>query len=75
MVLGYSIKSKGIAKDLFGEEKLVLNIDEISDAEKLIAAFEQMQSEEAALRQTLTTRIPEIRSLAGKAADHVFNLL
>ncbi len=75
MVLGYSIKSKGIANDLFGEEKLVLNIDEISDPEKLIAAFEQMQSEEDALRQTLTTRIPEIRSLAGKAADHVFNLL
>lgn len=75
MVLGYSIKSKGIAKDLFGEEKLVLNIDEISDAEKLIAAFEQMQSEEAALRQTLTTRIPEIRKMAEKAAEHVLNLL
>jgi len=75
VVLGYSIKSKGIAKDIFSEEKLVLNIDEISDAEKLIAAFEQMQSEEDALRQTLTTRIPEIRSLARKAADHVFNLL
>ena len=25
MVLGYSIKSRGIAKDLFGEEKLVLD--------------------------------------------------
>ena len=27
MVLGYSVKSKGIAKDLFGEEKLVLGIE------------------------------------------------
>ena len=32
MVLGYSVKSKGIAKDLFGEEKLVLGIKEISDS-------------------------------------------
>jgi hypothetical protein len=32
---GYSVKSKGIAKDIFGEEKLVLGIDEISDAGKI----------------------------------------
>jgi polysaccharide pyruvyl transferase WcaK-like protein len=74
MVLGYSIKSKGIAKDLFGEEKLVLNIDEISDPEKLIAAFEQMQLQEAELKQILTRRIPEIRKMAEKAAEHVLNL-
>lgn len=75
MVLGYSIKSKGIANDLFGEEKLVLNIDEISDPKKLIAAFEQMQLQEAELKQILTRRIPEIRKMAEKAAEHVFNLL
>ena len=46
IVLGYSIKSKGIAKDLFGEEKLVLGINEISDSNKLIAAFDEMVSEE-----------------------------
>lgn len=75
MVLGYSIKSKGIARDLFGEEKLVLNLDEISNPENLIAAFEQMQLQEAELKQILTRRIPEIRSMARKAADYVFNLL
>lgn len=75
MVLGYSIKSKGIARDLFGEEKLVLNIDEISNPENLIAAFEQMQLQEAELKQILTRRIPEIRKMAEKAAEHVFNLL
>ena len=37
MVLGYSVKSKGIAKDLFGEEKLVLGIEEISNSETLKA--------------------------------------
>lgn len=75
MVLGYSIKSKGIARDLFGEEKLVLNIDEISNPEKLIAAFEQTQLQEAELKQILTRRIPEIRKMAEKAAEHVLNLL
>ena len=37
MVLGYSVKSKGIFKDIFGEEKLVLDIEEISDSNKLKA--------------------------------------
>lgn len=32
LVLGYSIKSKGIAKDIFDYERLVLGIKEISDA-------------------------------------------
>ena len=35
MVLGYSVKSKGIAKDIFGEEKLVMGINEIADVNKI----------------------------------------
>lgn len=72
LVLGYSIKSKGIAKDIFGEEKLVLSIKEISDSQKLIAKFEEMKSEEKELITLLSNRIPEIRKMSLKAAEYLF---
>lgn len=74
MVLGYSIKSKGIAYDIFGEEKLVLDLSEISDSAKLIAKFEEMKSEEQSLREILQKRIPEIRRMAKKAIIPIFDL-
>ena len=75
LVLGYSVKSKGIATDIFGEEKLVLHLSEISDAKKLIGKFEEMKSEELALREKLQKRIPEIKKRAEKANDYVMNLV
>jgi polysaccharide pyruvyl transferase WcaK-like protein len=75
MVLGYSVKSKGIAKDIFGEEKLVLSIDELSDSEKLISKFEEMKSEEVALKKELQQVIPEIKVLAQEAGKILASLL
>ena len=74
MVLGYSVKSKGIAKDIFGEEKLVLNLSEISDSSKLIAKFEEMKSEEKEIKELLTAKIPEIRKMSQKAVEYLFQL-
>lgn len=74
MVLGYSVKSKGIAKDIFGEEKLVLNLSEISDSSKLIAKFEEMKSEEKEIKELLTAKIPEIRKMSHKAVEYLFQL-
>lgn len=75
MVLGYSVKSKGIAKDIFGEERLVLNLAEISDSAKLIDKFEEMKRDENALRSLLTNRIPEIKKMSQKAVEYLFELL
>ncbi|MFT3918855.1 polysaccharide pyruvyl transferase family protein [Cloacibacterium sp.] len=75
MVLGYSIKSKGIAKDLFGEEKLVLGIDEISDAQKLIAKFEEMKQDEEWIKEMLKNRIPEIKEMSKKAKEYFAEIL
>lgn len=74
MVLGYSVKSKGIAKDIFGEEKLVLDLNEISDSQKLIAKFEEMKSQENELREILKLRIPDIKKMAEKAREYLLNL-
>lgn len=74
MVLGYSVKSKGIAQDIFGEEKLVLDLSEISDAEKLIAKFEEMKNEEAQLRDILADNIPSLRKKAAEAVTYLMQI-
>lgn len=74
MVLGYSVKSKGIAKDIFGAEKLVLNLEEISETQKLIGKFDEMLSEESLLKRTLSNKIPEIKEMSHLAAKYLFEL-
>ena len=75
MVLGYSVKSKGIAKDIFGEERLVLSLQKISDSELLIASFEELQRDELEIKEILTQRIPEIRKMSFKAADYLAEVM
>lgn len=74
MVLGYSIKSRGIAKDLFGEEKLVLGINDISNIEKLINGFDELLRDEKEIRNTLEKRIPEIKEMSYKSAQYLKEL-
>ncbi|WP_066056281.1 polysaccharide pyruvyl transferase family protein [Robertmurraya korlensis] len=75
MVLGYSVKSKGIAKDLFGEEKLVLNINEISNSDLLKTYFDEMVNEEEEIINKLNESIPQIKEMSYKAADHLQKLV
>ncbi len=71
MVLGYSIKSKGIAKDIFGSQKLVLSLDEISNSTKLKEKFNELINEEAILRKMLQENIPNIKKMAYKAGIYL----
>lgn len=75
MVLGYSVKSKGIARDIFGEEKLVLGIDEISNSNKLKCKFDEMVNEEVELRERLNKSIPSIKEMSYKAAKYLEELI
>ena len=74
MVLGYSIKSKGISKDIFGEEKLVLSIKDISTSTIMIEKFEEMKREEKDLILKLANSIPKIKEMSKKAAQYLFEL-
>ncbi|AIQ11459.1 polysaccharide pyruvyl transferase family protein [Paenibacillus durus] len=74
MVLGYSVKSKGIAKDLFGEEKLVLGIKEISSGGNLIAKFSEMLVEEEEIKAALRQSVPRIQQMSYKAVDYLKEL-
>jgi polysaccharide pyruvyl transferase WcaK-like protein len=71
MVLGYSVKSKGIAMDLFGEEKLVLDIKELSNSNLLISKWEELHSEATEIKEVLALKIPEIQKLSQKAASYL----
>ncbi|MCQ6275291.1 polysaccharide pyruvyl transferase family protein [Bacillus sp. V3B] len=75
MVLGYSVKSKGIAKDLFGEEKLVLGIEQISNSQMLISNFNKMVREEDEIRTKLQQSIPNIKKISYKAVDYLNELI
>lgn len=60
IALGYSIKSRGIAKDLGLDSKLVVNSKKITEGE-LCDAFQYMMSNEAEIRQTLNDRMPSYK--------------
>ena len=60
LVLGYSIKSKGIAKDLFGTyENYVLPIEELEEENDLTKAFGWILENENKIKDVLTMKIPE----------------
>ena len=75
MVLGYSVKSRGIATDIFGDEKLVLGIDDISDFDKLKHNFDTMLNKETQIRSQLEVSIPKIKQLSYKAAKDLSELI
>lgn len=69
MVLGYSIKSKGIAKDLFGEIKLVLDQTQLSDEHLLIENFNEMNATYPEIKKELEAILPKIKAKAQSAAE------
>lgn len=69
LVLGYSVKSRGIAKDLFGEEKnYVLPVQKIKKKEELTEAFQWLETHEDEIRLHLQKIMPDYikRAYLGK---------
>lgn len=68
LVIGYSVKARGIARDIFGDEKdLVLPVQELMEAEQLIVSFEKLREREDDLRRHLTAFMPEYAARAAEA--------
>ena len=58
IVLGYSVKSKGIAMDLFGTyENYVLSIEELNNGDELREAFKWMLDHEMSIRDEYVARL------------------
>ena len=59
LVIGYSVKAKGIAKDIFGTyENYVLPVQSLSNKDDLINAFEWMKTNEDGIRKHLNEFMP-----------------
>lgn len=65
LVIGYSVKAKGIARDLFGGEAgHLIPVQELGGEAELIAAYDALRAREAAERTFLQKRLPAY--MAGK---------
>lgn len=63
LVIGYSVKARGIARDLFGsEEGHLITAQELEGAAQLIAAYDALMARETAERAFLEARLPEYKA-------------
>ncbi len=72
LVVGYSVKSRGIARDLFPEGKeegLVLPVQELKEADDLTRAFRRLLEREDEIRSHLETVIPDYVEKAYQVRD------
>ena len=75
LVLGYSVKSKGIARDIFGtEEHYVLPVQELQNPDELADGFDWLASNEESIRAHLKRVMPEYIQRAYTAAEAVSRL-
>lgn len=75
LVLGYSIKSTGIARDIFGsEEGLVVPVQQIVSPEELVNAFDAFRERESDLRAHLEVQMPAYIRKAYEARTIIANL-
>lgn len=68
LVVGYSVKAKGIAKDLFGSwESKVIDISTLKSDCDLLNFFRKLEQDEELVKEHLCKIMPEYISDAGKA--------
>lgn len=75
LVVGYSVKAKGIATDLFGTyENYVLPVQQLERKEDLIDAFEWLRAYEDNIREDLKEVMPAYKERALQAGKEVEKL-
>ncbi len=75
LVVGYSVKANGIAKDLFGTENgYVLPVQELSEKLDLTNAFKTRLDNEKADAERLKSFMPQYKKLALKGAEELKKL-
>lgn len=70
LVLGYSVKARGIAKDM-GAERFVLDVAGLNRVDRLRIGFEELQQEEKRLRQLFLERTVKMKELAKKPFSYL----
>ena len=76
LVCGYSVKARGIARDLFGEsDGYVVPVQSLDREDALADAFSALFSREEALRAHLRAKLPAYLQTAWSAADAIASLM
>lgn len=76
LVVGYSVKARGIARDLFGdEEKYVLPVQTITRKDDLLEKFGWILQNEDLIRKQLIRQIPKFIKRSLTAKDYVERLI
>ena len=75
LVVGYSIKAKGIAKDIFGSyDNYVLPVQELKESTDLIGKFRWMMDHESEIRNHLYSFMPGYVAKAWKAGTTLIQI-
>jgi len=70
LVVGYSVKARGIAKDLFDtEENYVISVQSMKENDELLLAFQWLVQEEENIKETLKKKIPSYCERAMEGAE------
>ena len=76
LVIGYSVKAKGIAKDIFGTyENYVLPVQLLSDKDDLVNAFEWMKNNEDDIRKHLNEFMPGYIESSSRPFEEISKLI
>lgn len=76
LVIGYSVKARGIATDIFGTaENYVLPVQALSDSNQLISSFEWLRSHENDIRKQLTSFMPSYCKKVLEAGEEIDKLM
>ena len=75
LVVGYSVKARGIARDLFGqEEHYVLPVQSLRNRDDLVKEFQWLSSKEKEIREKLEKKMPDYRNKASETGKEVDRL-
>lgn len=76
LVVGYSVKARGIAKDLFGSDNgYVLPVQSLKSSDELVSAFQRLYEKRETIAEGLKREIPEYKNSAIKAKQAVEDLI
>lgn len=76
LAIGYSIKAKGIAKDVFGTlENRIVNISIVKNADDFIKPFDEIIKDEKDIRMSLSKYMGPYKQSAQKAVDQIKDII
>ena len=76
LVVGYSVKARGIAKDLFGsEDGYVLPVQSLNSSNQLTQAFQELYEKRVSIREHLCKTMPDYCAKASVALDAIKELV